>query len=64
MNCISKRAVRYEIEKEMVKNKSAKYINLLNAFECKVRFFGKEKAYENLLMQLISDENSGSKYSE
>ncbi|EAS06999.2 hypothetical protein TTHERM_00841250 (macronuclear) [Tetrahymena thermophila SB210] len=64
MNCISKRAVRYEIEKTMQKNKTAKYMNLLNAFESKVKQFGKEKAYENLLMQLITDENSGSKQSE
>lgn len=33
MNCISKRAVRFEIEKAMEKNKSAKYMNLLIAFE-------------------------------
>ncbi|KAL4474124.1 hypothetical protein ABPG72_002849 [Tetrahymena utriculariae] len=64
MNCISKRAVRYEIEKTMQKNKTAKYMNLLNAFEAKVKQFAKEKAYENLLMQLITDENSGSRQSE
>lgn len=64
MNCISKRAVRCEIEKSMLKNKTAKYMNLLNAFEGKVKLYGKEKNYENLLMQLITDENSGPKNSE
>lgn len=33
MNCMSKRAVRYEIEKNMDKPKAAKYMNLLLAFE-------------------------------
>ena len=64
MNCISKRAVRCEIEKSMLKNKTAKYMNLLNAFEGKVKLYGKEKNYENLLMQLITDENSGPRNSE
>jgi len=64
MNCISKRAVRCEIEKSMIKTKTAKYMNLLNAFEGKVKLFAKEKHYENLLMNLISDENSGAKDSE
>lgn len=64
MNCISKRAVRCEIEKTMLKNKTAKYMNLLNAFEGKVKLFSKEKNYENLLMQLITDENAGPKNSE
>lgn len=64
MNCISKRAVRFEIEKTMIKTRTAKYMNLLNAFESKVRSFSKDKSYENLLMQLITDENSGSKNSE
>lgn len=64
MNCISKRAVRCEIEKSMLKNKTAKYMNLLNAFEGKVKLYGKEKNYENLLMQLITDENAGPKNSE
>ena len=58
MNCISKRAVRSEIEEHMLETHTAKYMNLLDAFEEKVKFYSKEKEYENLLMQHITDDNT------
>lgn len=56
MHCLSKRAVRFEIEKNMDTPKSAKYMNLLLAFEAKVIQFDKQKSYEQLLLQLIIDD--------
>ena len=42
----------------MEKKKNFKYMNLLNAFECKIIEYEVQNQYENLLINLICTENN------
>lgn len=63
MNLPSKRAVRLEIEKDLPQQ-GTKYINLMIAFEEKLKFYNCQESYEEMLLKIILENTESDKGSD